>query len=227
MFKGKAPPKSEGGNYTLIEAGSHPAVLVALIDLGTHQRTAKDPKKGERTYDAHDVYLCWELVDQPQPGLGVNHTIGDQFTLSFHEMGRLRKLAEGWRGRKYNEGDDIDYTKFLGHACMVNVTHKASKDGKKTYHNIAGVTALPKVGGKAIEIPAAKLLGEGGKGLIWTISGPGCPIQLPAWLPRLYGQELADVIKVSREWQGGTDTHPEVPVGPGGEEIAEGDEIPF
>ena len=145
-FKGKAPKKSEGGDFHNPPAGSHPAVLVAMIDLGTQDEDFEGkPRK------VHQVYLVWELTAEQLPGSTFNHALGKVFTLSFHEKGGLRKLAEKWRGKAYNAEDEIDYGAMLGKSCLLTVEHKTNKAGDRTYANFAGVSPVP----KGLSVPAA------------------------------------------------------------------------
>jgi hypothetical protein len=42
------------------------------------------------------------------------------------------------------EANDFDITKLLGQPCMINVVHKAKKDGSGSYAVLSGVTPVPK-----------------------------------------------------------------------------------
>lgn len=186
-FKGKAPKKSDGGDFHVPPAGSHPAILVAMIDLGTQ----KESYQGEER-EVRQVFLVWELTAEQMPGSTFNHVLGKVYTLSFHEKAGLRKLAEKWRGKAYNAEDEIDYGAMVGKPCLLTVEHKQSKDGERTYANLAGVSPVP----KGLAVPPAKR-----PQTAWEIAG-GSLERLPDWLPRIYGEPVADVVRRAPELSG-------------------------
>src|SRR5579859_3411511 len=124
MWDQKVP--DAGGDFEIPPAGNHPAVLIAMIDLGTHT----EDFQGKQT-EAHKVFLVWELTEEKCAGYNRNHVIGRDYTLSLHEKAGLRKMLEGWRGRKYNTGEEINVSKVLGQPCFLNVSHKTKED--RTY----------------------------------------------------------------------------------------------
>lgn len=56
--KQQANSKTGGGNYEKPPPGNHPAVCVAIIDMGTQ----KQEYQGNVTF-AHRAYFVWELVE--------------------------------------------------------------------------------------------------------------------------------------------------------------------
>jgi hypothetical protein len=72
--------------------------------------------------------------------------ISKEYTLSFHEKSTLRSHLQSWRGKAFTdeEAAKFDITKLVGATCMLNVVHKASADGTKTYANIASISPIPK-----------------------------------------------------------------------------------
>ena len=50
-----------GGDFTLVPAGNHEAVIVGIIDLGIHTETYE-----EKTHDVRKVQLVWELTAKPK-----------------------------------------------------------------------------------------------------------------------------------------------------------------
>lgn len=130
----------------LIPAGNHVARCYGMIHIGTV--TEKNAMGELQTLNK--VLIDWEL---PLEKAVFNEEKGEQpfvfskdFTLSMNEKANLRKLISSWRGKALSdsEANDFDITKLVGKECMLNIVHKASKDGTKTYANLAGVTPLPK-----------------------------------------------------------------------------------
>lgn len=177
-----------GGEFDVPDAGSHPAVLVALIDLGTHE----DEYQGQ-TRTVRKVFLAWELVGEPKPGGGGNFVVGRDYNLSFGQKAKLRETVEKWRGKAFSEGEDFDLSALLGKSCLVTLVHKTSQNSGKTYAKIDGVTALPK-GMKA----APPTVGP----VQWSVDSGG-PIPDEPWLPYVYGEPLKQVIERSAEYKAG------------------------
>ena len=175
---------SGGAKSEVPPAGSHPAVLVAIVDLGTHRETFKDEKNGERTADLRKVLFAWELTSEPMSGMkDSNHIMTRDYNVTFSNKSSLRKMVEGWRGKAFAEGEGFDVGVLLGKACLLTVTHAESARGN-TYAKIGGIAPLPKV--MTAPPPKRKLT-------TWMESGSD-ETEL-SWLPFLYGEPVADVVK--------------------------------
>lgn len=189
----KLQANSGGGDYEVIEQGSHPAVLVALIDCGSRMKTFP----GSQPKLTHEVYLCWELPGMIMSGTTRNHTIARMYTLSFHEKAGLRKLIEQWRGSTFRENEEFDLASIVGKPCLLSVTHKQTNSGN-TVAIIGGVMRLPN-GMPAPKAAFPHVVYEVAKG-----------VEPPAnnWLPRVWhdvtGQmaSIAEYVSSSYEWQG-------------------------
>jgi hypothetical protein len=175
-------------------AGSHPAVLVAMIDLGSHEETFKTAGKPDRKAQVRKLLLVWELTAERCAGYNRNHVVGKEFSASFSTKSNLRKLVESWRGKAFGQDEEFDIRKILGKPCLVNLSHATAKGSGNTYAKIESVSAVP----KGMTVPPAQLpqvLFEIGEGVI--------PDQL--WLPYVMIEHerkpLADVIKASAEWK--------------------------
>lgn len=216
---------SAGGASEVPPAGSHPAVLVALIDLGSHEETFKDEKKGtSRTALVRKVFLVWELTGEKMAGKkDTNHVIGREYSLGLTPKSKLRQMLEEWRGKKYATGEAMDLGAVLGRPCMLSVVHKESNQGN-TYAQIASVAKVP----KELTVPPAQR-----QPFAYEVGG-GPPPE-GDWLPYTFlnGQRvpLKQVIQASAEWRKeaggeapppGDAAEPE-PAGVGGDE----GEIPF
>lgn len=203
-------------------AENHPAVCVAIVDLGSTTETFKgDGDKGPRTSTVRKVYIAWELTASKMSGLkNANHVLGNRYTLSLNSKATLGKLIKDWRGAPLGENEEFDISVLLGKPCLLNVTHY--KGEKRTYANVGSITKLP----KGMECPKALL-----QPYIWAIGdGPFVP---PGWLPLYcYGEKIADIIKDSPEWKA-LETGAQADDAFGGEEEEtaedplEGSNIPF
>ena len=125
----------------LIPEGLQDAICYLVTDLGT-QTGNFGPRR--------QVMIGWEFPDHR-----IEYEDGSKpmvktatFTLSLHEKANLRKVAEGWRGRRFTQDDlrkGFDISKMLGVNCQIQILHE-TKDSGKTYDNIAAV--LPPKSGK-------------------------------------------------------------------------------
>lgn len=171
-------------------AGNHPAVLVALIDLGTHETSFTDQKTGnKKETNRHEVYLIWELVDQLMAGSKFNHVIGKVFTVSLAETAALRKMVEAWFGKKFKPDQEFDLEKLIGVPGMANIVHAESRSSPgKFYANISAIAAVP--GKMKVEkpkrTPFVYQLGHG-------------PYKGPDWIPFIYGEKVEDKIAACLE----------------------------
>lgn len=140
-------PRASGGqDFELTPAGTHAAICYRVIDLGTQKRTY-----GTDVKDVHQLLISWELPDETMKD-GRPFTIHSRYTLSLHERSKLRADLESWRGRPFTEAEleGFDLENLLGKACLVNVVHNPSKDGKRIFANIAALTPIP----KSMRVPA-------------------------------------------------------------------------
>lgn len=129
-----------------IPAGNYLARCYQMIEIGTVTETVMN-----KTVTARKVRIGWELPTElkvfkeekgEQPLV-----ISKEYTLSMNEKSNLRKDLKSWRGKDFTEDEakSFDITKLLGAACMLNITHKASKsDASKVYDQISAITPLPK-----------------------------------------------------------------------------------
>ena len=170
----------------LIEAGNYIARCYQMLHIGTVQETIL----GE-TKILNKVRIGWELPTElktfsdekgEQPCV-----ISKEFTLSMNEKSNLRKLLASWRGKDFSEEEAkaFDITNLLGKACMINIIHKPSKDGTKTYQEIAGCTPMP----RGMECPS-----QINNNMVWDYDHPD--MQLLANLPDF----IKDKIKSSLEF---------------------------
>lgn len=197
-------PKS-GGNYEQPPAGSHAAVCVAVIDLGTQTEKYGDKPPTE----SRKVFLVWELCDE-KTSEGKPHYLGNRFTLSIHEKSNLGQLLRSW-GAKLAKDDEYDVRKLAGKSCLLNITHETSTKGNE-YAAVAGLAPLPK--GMKASNPTVKPFA-------WEFE-PGAKYPTYDWLPYVHGTALKTVLDQAAEAKGGQ------PAGAAAGDAAESDDqIPF
>lgn len=200
-----------GGNFEVPPADNHPAVCVAVIDLGTQTQQKYQSQEMEQV---HKVFICWELVDQKMAAIARNFVIGCDYRLSMHEKAKLRKQLESWRGVKFAENEEVDLKSLVGKKCLLSVVHNTNTDGTKTYANVDNVTKLH----KDIKCPQGLI-----KKPVYYEVGEG-EIPQEEWLPRVGGVVVKDVIERSAEFRRGKQAAPAA-AAPAAPEVEE--EAPF
>jgi hypothetical protein len=134
-----------GGNREVVPAGNHMARCYSMIEIGTVTETFLGESK-----TMHKVRIGWELPHEmrtfkegePEKPMAISK----EYTLSMHEKATLRGDLQSWRGKAFTdeEAKAFDITALLGKPCMLNVIHKISADGSKTYANVASIAPMPK-----------------------------------------------------------------------------------
>jgi hypothetical protein len=113
----------DSGDFRPAPAGTHLAVCVGIIDLGT-----SDSEYQGAVRRRNQIIIRWELpdalMDDGQPFL-----VSAWFTNSLNEKSTLRHALETWRGREFTpkELQGFDLESILGKQCMLSIIHK---DGK-------------------------------------------------------------------------------------------------
>lgn len=161
-------------SYILCPEGTHAAVCVGVVDLGTQPPSGKflDQKPQRK------LYLVWELTEEATRPL-----IGKDFTASLNEKATLRKWIEQWRGKKFGEDEEFDVATLAGKKCLLTITH--SGNGDKKYHNATSVAAPM----KGMSIRDAQV-----KPFTFSLDD-GEPFRGPTWdLPFWYGRSIEEVV---------------------------------
>jgi len=134
-----------GTNYEPIASGSYPARCYSMVHLGTIEEnilgTVKKLNKVRITWELPTELKVFKEENGEQP-----HVLSKEFTLSLHEKSTLRSFLKNWRGKDFTEEEakSFDVEKLIGAPCMLNITHKKSKDGTRTYAEIGSISTLPK-----------------------------------------------------------------------------------
>lgn len=135
-------PKETGGDFAPCPAGTHAAICIQVIDLGTQETSFEGNIDHKR-----QIRIAWELPDERMSD-GRPFTIGKTYTFSSHKKAGLRLHLESWRGQAFKETDlsgaegAFDIKNILGKACLLNVMQKEGAKG--LYATVTGVSKLPK-----------------------------------------------------------------------------------
>jgi|694.fasta_scaffold28940_11 hypothetical protein len=132
-------PENKAGGFSLSPSGTHLAICVKLVDLGTQTSEYKGEKKRNRK-----IMIGWEL---PYELIGDKPLLHYQrYTLSSNEKSTLRKHLEAWRNKPFNDKDfgssGFELKKLLGAPCSLIIAH-TEREGR-TYANTAGIGPIPK-----------------------------------------------------------------------------------
>lgn len=135
----KLPP-NDHKEFELAPAGNHLAVCFQVIDLGTQQVEWSGQVKKQRK-----IILGWELPNEKMDD-GQPFMISSRYTFSSFERAKLMLHLNSWRGRPFTDEEygSFEMENLIGKGCFLNLIHEPSKDGSRTYCNIASIAALPK-----------------------------------------------------------------------------------
>jgi len=162
--------------------GLHPAVLVALIDLGTQAE-----EYDHKVRQVPRALFVWELVAEPRPaGSSLPLVAHREFTVSMHENAALRKCVQGRLGRTLTDGEDYSIDRELGQPCFLSIVTD------RDYTKIDTVAAVP----RGVTVPPATV-----GPLLWRIHeyANGKTV-FPPWIPsHVYGVPLLERIKGCKE----------------------------
>lgn len=179
---------TEGGEYELPQGGTYPAVLIGLIDLGTHSFTYNNEQKESRK-----VFFVWELTNETD-SKGQNFVVAQDYTWSLNKKAHLRPMIESWIKRGLADDEEFELISLLGKHCMLGI-QEGETSKKKKFVEVSSVSALAK-GFAATEpqyTPFAFHLS--------TLASSKADLNIPEWVPRLYGRTIEDEIRSSKEFQ--------------------------
>lgn len=150
MSGGNSGPKQEP-----IEAGSYPARVVQVIDLGLQ---AQQPWQGQEKPPAHMIRLTYELVDEfclDEAGNEMENKprwISEDFALYSLQADKA-KSTKRYLAIDPDDVNDGDFTGLVSFPCNVTVVQKKSKSSGNIYNNVGGVTSVrPKDAARMAEL---------------------------------------------------------------------------
>jgi hypothetical protein len=187
----------EGGErpYEIPSEDQHVAILVAIYDLGSKEGTFQGASSGW----SRKVALVWELLDEERSD-GEAFYVIREFTHSFNEKAALRDWLQKWLVKDFAENERINLSSYLGRACLLTVKHKPSKDGDRTFVDVASIGKLPAAMASSLRKPTRPPLA-------WRIGATPeerqkNPPPKDDWLPWLFGKKLHERVVLSPEWNG-------------------------
>jgi len=177
--------KDASFDYQGPEPGAHEARIVAVIYLGTHERTFEGVSKGMAKY----IYIVYEITDE-KDDKGFNKIMAKEYPLFSGDRANLSKVCLAALGAEPPDGWDLD--KLPNQPVMLTVAMS-----KKGYANVGEVTALrpqqkAKVG-KLDNVP-----------FYWDNTS-GTPYVDCDWVPWIYSHAASKRLKVSEYIAAGLD----------------------
>jgi hypothetical protein len=159
-LNGKKVPMGGGNNgpkQEAIEAGTYPARVVQVLDLGVQPQR---PYQGEEKPPAHEIMITYEFVDEFCLDEEGNEMEDKPRWLSETMPFRSLESDLAKSTKRYNaldpDGDlDGDFLQLVGTPCMVTVTAKPGKgkNADTVYNNISSVSTMrPKEAAKCPEL---------------------------------------------------------------------------
>lgn len=135
-------PQRGVSNYKPIPAGSHPAYLFSLVDLGTQEEDGQWGLKQQPKIRV-GFEVPGETIEIDGKTLPMTHY--QEYTNSLGRKANWRHHLEGWRGSPMTQAEieAFDPTRLLGKKCMLTVIHKTSAAGNLRAE-INGISQLPK-----------------------------------------------------------------------------------
>ena len=141
------PVRNTGGDFEVAPAGVYVARCYQMVDIGTQQQSYQ----GQAPKPTPKVIIWWELLTDDdgkdiRMADGRPFSISKEYTNSLHKKATLRKDLDSWRGTPFKEEEakDFDLAKLLGKHCKLQIVHKESSDGERTYANLQSIMTTTK-----------------------------------------------------------------------------------
>ncbi len=179
-----------GSDYENCPPGNYPGNVVALIDVGMQQETSKD---GE-AFQARKLVVAFKLVKKDSKGKPF--VVAERYTWSMRDNSNFYALASGLTGRKFAQGETFSPKSIAGMPCMVQIIARDGRDKKgnaRTYSNIGSVAQFP----EGLPFPTVD-----SPPLCWSVR-EGKPLPDVSWVPRVYGDDVAKMVRESDEYAKG------------------------
>lgn len=130
---------NSGGSFTPCPAGSHIAICIGYVDLGTQNETFEGKQKVQRK-----LRIMWELCEEKRDD-GKLFTTGKTYTHSLGDKSSLRLHLESWRSRPFTrqELDGFELDNIVGKPCLLTIVHKPKQVGG-VGDSVGGIAPLHK-----------------------------------------------------------------------------------
>lgn len=143
--------KAAGGNSDSkfkraepLEAGSYPARVVQVLDLGVQ---VQRPFKGEAKPPCQEINITYELADEFMKDEDGNDLedkprwVSEMIPL-FNLKAERAKSTQRYKALDPNDDFDGDFTQLVGLPCNVTIVQSVSKTNGNIYNNVAGITSM-------------------------------------------------------------------------------------
>lgn len=126
-----------GGSFTPCPAGSHIAICIGYVDLGTQNEVFEGKQKTQRK-----LRVMWELCEE-RTADGKLFTTGKTYTNNLGDKASLRKHLESWRSKPFtpDELKGFNLDNIVGKPCLLTIVHKPKQDGGIS-DSIGGISPL-------------------------------------------------------------------------------------
>lgn len=186
------PTTGDGEAGPLCPAGTFPAVVVAIIDVGTH--TQADITTGAPR-DLRKLVVAYELGYQNPDGSPF--VFAEKLTVSMHDRAILAARYTSIVS-SIVPGVTPNLAALLGRQCSVGIAHTTGSKGDRVFANIESVSApihgMPPVAPRR-------------QPFVWRMDG-GTPLPDVTWVPKLFRDSVADLLAQSHERRGGQTQQP-------------------
>lgn len=181
--------KGGDGTFEVCPVGNHPAVIVGVIDVGTHM---SDYMEGENKPQRQAFVVI--QIDNTDPE--TSRKDGRPFAFlrrialqqRYGPKAAARTLLQKALGRELAEGEPVVIKEMLGRNIMADIVHTSK--GDKTYDKLKDITSYPKKTARVEPAVPAFLCR-------FEDSIPNLD-----WLPRWFGVTIEDYRKQSHEVAG-------------------------
>src|SRR5262249_2322262 len=120
-----------------VPLGTHAAVCIAVIQLGSHERNDTDDHGVARLRRGHYLGIYFELAGT-KTSAGQPHLIGSAYTFSWHKKANFRGLLAGMLGTIPENMNTFQPSLILGKACQLTVV---AKQGRERLFHVMGPVA--------------------------------------------------------------------------------------
>ncbi len=115
--------RAQPPGVSLLSESRHPAVLIASIDLRTHEASWLGLGKTVRQH-----LFCWETgVCRPN---GAHHVVSAMYPVSRHPRSPLIRMLTGWRGSFFVEAGPIPLETLAGGVALVTIQYRMGQYGQ-------------------------------------------------------------------------------------------------
>lgn len=124
-----------GKEFAQAPAGTHEAICIGVIDLGTQTGSYQGQPTVKR-----QVLIQWELPNELMED-GKPFIVSKFYTASLNEKATLRHDLESWRGRAFTEQElaGFESKNILQKPCLLSIIHNDAGKAR-----VASVMAIPK-----------------------------------------------------------------------------------